>query len=83
LEFQAELDNFQVIESTPFNVPTGDDAHFTAYEWVDFGDNYHWAYSIHVVADEYSMYMILYGDNPDNFHQFGELIKEIGASFTR
>jgi len=83
LEFQAELDNFNLIESAPFYVPAGDDAHFTACEWVDFDDNYHWAYSIHVVVEEDSMYLIMYGDTPENFDQYGELIKDIGASFVR
>ena len=83
LEFQAEEGDFEVIDNSPFVVSTGDDAHFNSYEWIDFDGNYNWIHAIVIVVDEYSIYFDLSGDDPDYFVIYRELIKEIGASFSR
>ena len=83
LEFQAQEGTFEVIQNTPFYVSTGDDAHFNAYEWVDEDGNNQWAYDINVIVEEYNIYFLMGGEDPQYFETYGELIEAIGASFSR
>ncbi|MCJ7717763.1 MAG: hypothetical protein MUO54_14760, partial [Anaerolineales bacterium] len=83
LELQAQEGTFDVIISTPFIVSTGDDAQFNAYQWMDLEDTYRWAYDINIIVDEYNIYFFMVGDDPVYFEMYGNLIEEIGASFSR
>ena len=83
LEFQAEVEDFSVIDDRPYLVSSGDDAHFNAYEWVDFEGDYHWSYALLIAAEDHSIYFILEGDSPEYFIPYWELFGEIGDSFSR
>ena len=83
LEFQAQEGSIVVSENTPFFVSTGDDANFSAYEWIDLDDNYHWVYDISIVFEEYNIYFYMIGDDPEYFELYRDLIEAIGASYSR
>jgi hypothetical protein len=83
LEFQAQEGTFTVVYDAPYSVSTGEDAHFNAYEWIDLDGNYHWAYDINIVVEEYNIYFFMQGDDPGYFDTYQELFEEIGASYHR
>ena len=83
LEFQAEDGDFEVIENRPHSVSTGDDAQFSAFEWIDFDDNYHWVYSVDILVEENSIYFVLQGDESEYFDMYRVMFDEIVMSFSR
>ncbi len=83
LEFQAQEGSIVVTENTPYIVSTGDDANFSAYEWIDLDDNYQWVYDINIVFEDINIYFYMIGDDPAYFELYRDLIEAIGASYSR
>jgi hypothetical protein len=83
LEFQAQEGSIVVFENTPYIVSTGDDAHFSAYEWIDLDDAYQWVYDINIVFEDVNIYFYMIGDDPEYFELYRDLIEAIGASYSR
>jgi hypothetical protein len=87
IEFQALPDSFVVLEDMPYTVSTGEDAHFSAYEWLDLDGNYMWAYDLSIyIADpveDTTIYFVLWGDDYEYFEQYRDLFEKIINSYTR
>lgn len=83
LQEDSEEGSFKVFESTPWDVPTGDDAHLNAYEWTDQDGYYQWAFHLETISGESNVYFFLSGEDPDDAPVYGELIEIIAASFSR
>jgi hypothetical protein len=83
LESESRPGTFREIESTPWDVPGGEDAHLNAWEWTDSEGYFQWAFDLEIVAADISYYFFLIGDDPEQAYQAAELIERIGETFQR
>jgi len=83
IQSEAESGTFILIETSPWSVPTGDDAYLSAYEWTDSEGYNLWAYDLETVSGESNIYIFLAGEDPELAPIYGELIKIIADSFSR
>jgi hypothetical protein len=74
---------FELLESGPYILPSGYDAYFSAFQFVDTDGYFYWAYDLEIVDGESSIFFFLEGDNPEEFEIYRAIFDEIAASFTR
>jgi hypothetical protein len=79
----AQEGSFRVFESSPWQVPTGDDAYLIAFEYVDSDGYYQWVFDLETVSGESNVYFYLSGEDAAEATLYGELIEIIGESFHR
>jgi hypothetical protein len=80
---ESQEDTFTVVESTPFIVPTGDDAYLLAYEFTDLDGYYQWALDLETVSGESNIFFYIWGKDPNDYQLYRDLIEIIAASFSR
>ncbi len=83
LQENSQEGTFNVIESTPFFVPDGDDAYLMTYEWTDVEGYYIWALDLETVSGNSNVFFFLSGEDIEEYQLYRDLIDIIAASFTR
>jgi hypothetical protein len=74
---------FELLESGPYQLPSGYDAYLNAFQFVDTEGYFYWAYDLEIVDGESNIFFFLEGDNPEEFEVYREIFDEIAASFYR
>ncbi len=86
IQFQAPPESFEVIQTRPYSVSTGEDAHYGVYQWKDFAGNDHWAFNVNIYVEDptedTNIYFIMWGDDPELFESYGELLAQVVASYS-
>jgi len=83
VEILAQEGGIQIIESIPWQVATGDDAHLTLTEFTDVDGIDKWLFSLQIVEGEKVYYLMLFGEDPGEAAVYAELIERLAASFKR
>ncbi|MBS3751669.1 MAG: hypothetical protein KGY39_09225, partial [Anaerolineales bacterium] len=83
VEILAQEGGIQIIESIPWQVATGDDAHLTLTEFTDVDGVDKWLFSLQIVEGEKVYYLMLFGEDPGEAAVYAELIERLAASFKR
>ncbi|MFO7943539.1 MAG: VWA domain-containing protein [Anaerolineales bacterium] len=83
VEVLAREEEIQIIESIPWQTPTGDDAHLTLTEFTDVEGVHKWLFSLQIVEGEKEYYLMLFGEDPGEAAVYAELIERLAASFKR
>ena len=87
LKMESMSETFVVIEDSPYDVSSGEDAHIGAYEWVDTEGYYSWVYAVFIYVkdpvEDMSVYFIMWGDDTADIEICGELFKEVVASYKK
>lgn len=87
IEFEAQPDTLVVLEDMPYSISTGEDAHFSAYEWIDLDGNYNWVYDLVIYVEDpvedTAIYFVLWLDDYQYFEEQGELFEKIIRSYSK
>jgi hypothetical protein len=79
----AAEDTFELLESGPYNLPSGHDAYLSVFQFEDIEGYYYWAYDLEIVDGESNIFLFLEGDNPEEFMIYRAIFDEIATSFNR
>ncbi len=83
IQEESQEGTFKLVESTTWQVATGDDAHLILMEWTDLDGYYTWAYNLETVAGESNIFFFLSGEDPEDITLYGDLLEIIANSFSR
>jgi hypothetical protein len=79
----AREEEIQIIESIPWQMTTGDDAHLTLTEFTDVEGVQKWLFSLQIVEGGKEYFLMLFGEDPGEAAVYAELIERLAASFKR
>ena len=80
---ESQEGTFQLINSEPWQVPTGEEAWLYQMEWTDLEGYYIWAYDLEIVSGESNIFFFLSGEDPGDIDLYGDLLRIIVDSYTR
>ncbi|MGB2964420.1 MAG: hypothetical protein WBB69_10595 [Anaerolineales bacterium] len=83
LQADAQPGTFQIIENSPWSVPTGEDAHLSAFVWNDTSGSHRWSFDLEIVSGETNVFFFMVGEDPEQAFINAEVIELIAASFSR
>ena len=74
---------FEILESGPYDLPSGYDAYLNTFQFVDNEGYFYWAYDLEIVDGESNIFFYLEGEDPEEYVVYRAIFDEIAASFTR
>ena len=87
IEFEAQPGTLVVLEDMPYSPSTGEDAHFSAYQWVDQEGNDNWIYDLVIYVEDpvedTSIYFVLWLNDYQYFMEYRELFEKVIRSYSK